>query len=220
MFKIEKMIRDVYSKIFGIYDIENLIDREVEDNWKILDAGCGRFSSLRNIKKGCYKVGLDFYEPYINESKKNLIHDEYVLGDIRKMPFSSNSFDCVASIDVLEHLEKIDGLKMIKEMERVATKKIILTTPNGFLPTYAGPKDNPEESHLSGWTSEELKKLGFKVYGSGGLKILWTIKNGQATGKIRIPILSGLLINLSEFIAYHFPSLAFQLYFFKNLDKK
>ena len=42
-------------------------------------------------------------------------------------------------------------------MERVAREKIILTTPNGFLPTYAGPRDNPEEKHLSGWTYDELK---------------------------------------------------------------
>jgi len=49
-------------------------------------------------------------------------------------------------------------------MERVAKRNIILTTPNGFLRTSAGPEDNPEETHLYGYTVNELKKIGFKVY--------------------------------------------------------
>lgn len=220
MSKFKKFIRNIYFKLFGAYRLTSLIDKEVQDNWTILDAGCGRSSLLKKIKKGIYRVGLDIYKPYILESKKQLIHDDYILGDVRALPFQSNSFDCIMAIEVLEHLERSDGLKMIEEMERVAKKKIILTTPNGFLPTHAGPKDNPKESHLSGWKCDELRKLGFKLYGLNGLKKLWTVRHGQAIIKLRLPILSILLVDISEFFVYYYPSLAFQFFFVKDLNNK
>jgi len=212
---MKEFFYNIYFKFFTLSPL--LISREIKNEWTILDVGCGRSSILRLVKKGSYRVGLDFYEPYILESEKSSIHDKYVLGDARVLPFKSNHFDCAVANGVLEHLEKQDGLKMIREMERVAKKKIILTTPNGFLPAYAGPEDNPEERHLSGWTIDELKKLGFKVRGSCGLKTLWTIRNGQAVLKFKPKILSVLLLGITELFVYHFPSLAFELFFVKDL---
>src|SRR3989339_251044 len=49
--------------------------------------------------------------------------------------------------------------------KRVNRITIILTTPTGFLPPYAGQEANPSESHLSGWSVRELKKLGFRTRG-------------------------------------------------------
>lgn len=211
-------LKRIYRKLFGAYRLSSLLSREIEDEWRILDVGCGRFSSLQNLKKDCYKVGLDIYPPYIDKSKKLLVHDRYVVGDARNLPFESDSFDCAVATEVIEHLTKEDGLKMIREMERVARKKIILTTPNGFLPTYAGPDDNPRETHLCGYTAAELKKLGFRVWGFHGLKMLWTIKHGQAVVKFRLPkILSNLLISITEIFIYRYPSLAFQFFFIKDL---
>jgi len=220
MFLFKNHIKKLYLKLFGKYRLTALINKEIQDNWTILDAGCGRSSSLKDIKKGSYKIGLDIYEPYIIESKKQSIHNDYVIGDVRKLPFKSDSFDCAVSIDVLEHLNKEDGLEMIKEMKRVAKRKIILTTPNGFLPTYAGPKDNPEERHLSGWTYDELKKLGFKVCGLNGLKMFWIVRHGRAIVRGGLPVFSSLTVDISEFFAYYYPSLAFQFFFVKNLNNK
>lgn len=166
-----------------------------------------------------YTVGLDFYEPYILKSKELSIHNEYVLGDVRGLLsiFGPKSFDCVMATEVLEHLSKDDGTMLIEQMEQVATRKIILTTPNGFLPTYAGPKDNPTETHLSGWTAKELRKLGFEVYGLNGFKGLWKIDNGQAVVRFRPRRLFLRLTQMTGALFYHIPSLAFQLFFIKNL---
>lgn len=216
---IDILYRNIYFKLFGKYKLKTLIDNEIQNNWTILDAGCGRDSPLKHIKNGSYKVGLDFYEPYIVQSKAKRIHNDYVIGDVKEMPFKDKSFDVAVSIEVLEHLDKDDGLKMIKEMERVAKRKIILTTPNGFLATYGGPKDNPREKHLSGWTYDELKKLGFKIYGLNGLKMLWTVRYGQAIIRTRLPILSDLIVDISEFFAHYHPLLAFQFFLVKDLNK-
>jgi ubiquinone/menaquinone biosynthesis C-methylase UbiE len=136
--------KKIYRKLFGAYMLSSLLSKQIEDEWTILDVGCGRTSSLKGVEKGAYRVGLDIYRPYILKIRRLSVHDDYVLGDAMALPFKSNSFDCAVATEILEHLTKHDGLRMIKEIERVVKKKILMTTPNGFLPTYAGPDDNPE----------------------------------------------------------------------------
>jgi len=126
----------------------------------------------------------------------------------------------VLATEVLEHLSKDDGKIMLEQMEKIARKKIILTTPNGFLPTYAGPDDNPTETHLSGWTVNELRKLGFKVYGLNGLKALWKVEQGQAVIKFKPRRVFTILVEISELFVYVHPSLAFQFFLVKDLKNK
>lgn len=199
--------------------LSQLLSKEIDNTWTILDIGCGRLSPLKTVEKGSYRVGLDNYEPYIRKSKKLSIHNKYVKGDVRNLPFKSNSFDCVIATEVIEHLNKHDGLEMIQEMERVAKKKIILTTPNGFLQTYAGPEDNPKETHLCGYSINELKNLGFGVKGINGLKYLWTIRQGRAMLRFRLKIFT-LLKDITEVFVYHYPILAFQFFFVKKKYNK
>jgi len=58
--------------------------------------------------------------------------------------------------------------------------------------------------------------MGFKVYGLNGLKVLWTIRNGRAALRFRTYI---LFVYLSGVFVYYFPQFAFQLFFFKNVNK-
>lgn len=220
MENLKDLLEKIYHKTFGRNNLFSLLRREIEDGWTILDVGCGHHSSLIGIKKGSLKVGLDHYEPYISKSRSQSVHDFYVLGDARELPFEANSFDCALATEVLEHLDKQEGSKMIKEMERVAKKKILLTTPNGFLPTYPGPNDNPDEAHLSGWTVDDVKDLGFKVYGISGLKALWKVESGQAVIRFKPRKVFGRLVEITELFVYYYPSLAFQLFLVKNIGEK
>jgi len=181
----------------------------------MLDVGCGRASPLGSTDINLDRVGLDFYRPYISKSRESSIHNDYVLGDVRQLPFRPKSFDCALATEVLEHLTKQDGTTMIKQMEEVAGK-IVLTTPNGFLPTYPGPQDNPDEKHLCGWTVSELTELGFKVYGLGGWRQLWKIDAGQACIRFRPRKVFTLLASLTELFVYRRPSLAFSLFCVKG----
>ena len=215
---LKPLLRKTYHKLFGKYTLSFLLSRQIEDEWTILDVGCGRISSLTGVEKGAYRVGLDIYEPYILKVRGLSTHHAYVLGDGRVLPFKSKSFDCAVATEILEHLDIHDGLRMIKEIERVVKRKILMTTPNGFLPTYAGPDDNPEETHVCGYSVDRLKDLGFRVWGFHGSRTLWMIKDGQAVvrfGSTRI--LSDLFISITELFVYHVPSLAFQLFFMKDL---
>jgi len=193
-----------------IFKLIPFLRKELNNARVILDVGCGPSSPLRLAARNSYIVGLDYFTPYIKVSKKKAIHNDYVLADARYLPFRSKSFNCAIAMEVIEHMDKCGGIKMIEEMKGVA-KKIILTTPNGFLPLYADPQSlNPEERHISGWVVSDFKKLRFKVFGLGGLRIFWRAEKGKLT--LKPPkILSTYLYKLSEPFTYYLSSLAFRL---------
>lgn len=207
------MYLKVYSNLF--FTLAFFISKEMHNNQGVLDIGCGKASPLRMITKSSSSVGLDLYRSYILKCKALSIHDDYVLGDAKKLPFKNQSMDLALSVEVIEHLKKRDGLEIIEEMQRVVRKKIILTTPNGYLPAYAGSDDNPVERHESGWIRDDLEKLGFRVHGLNGMRCLWKIKQGQA---VLLTWLFMPFILLTEAIVYRaLPSQAFQLFCVKNL---
>lgn len=219
-----ELLRRVYQYFLSPKPLISLIEEQLTDNSSVLDVGCGKNSLLRSINNPLYKAGIDFYTPYISKSKSMSIHNSYMIGNVIDLPIKPKSFDCAISIEVIEHLSKADGLKMISAMESVAKKRIILTTPNGFLELPPGPEDNPAEKHISGWTLEELKKLGFKVYGFNGFKILYHCKeaiadNPKTIFSFFIKIIITILKRFNK-IVYYFPSLAFQLFFFKDIKNQ
>jgi len=194
--------------------------RILDGSKMILDVGCGQASPLRFVEDS-YKVGLDHFRPYILKSKSAAIHNAYVLADASHLPFRSKSFDCAVAIEVIEHLGKQDGLRMIKQMEDVTQRKILLTTPNGFFNALAGPDAlNPEEKHISGWFVSEFRKLGFKVYGLNGFKLLYKAAPGKVVLKFRPQALFAFLASISCLFVYFFPSLAFQLFSIKICSAK
>jgi len=210
-------LKKTYQTIFGAYGLSSLLSKEIDNNWTILDAGCGRTSALQGVNKGSYSVGLDSYKPYLIKIRGLSVHNACVLGDVRALPFKFNSFDCVVATEILEHISKRDGLKMLAEIERVAKNKILMTTPNGFLSTYAGPDDNPDETHLCGYDVNELVNLGFRVYGYHGLKACWTVQQGQAVIRFRPRWLFTIFMDITELFVFYYPSKAFQLFITKDI---
>jgi 2-polyprenyl-3-methyl-5-hydroxy-6-metoxy-1,4-benzoquinol methylase len=102
-----------YKKVFPDFHTSLLV-KELRGCYSILDLGCGK-SSVVKFVNATYKVGVDLFKPYIKESRKNKIHHEYVLGDITKLEIKPKSFDAVIALDVIEHLNKKDGLNLIKK---------------------------------------------------------------------------------------------------------
>jgi len=50
----------------------------------ILDVGCGKGVSMKfiNRHKRFFAVGVDTFKPYIEQGKKEGIHEDYILGDV------------------------------------------------------------------------------------------------------------------------------------------
>ena len=212
----------VISRVF--HTLVYCLKRELKDCHSVLDLGCGPDSPIKycNVK---YSVGVDAFKPYIEKSRKKKIHSKYILGDITKLSFAPKSFDAAILIDVLKHLEKEVGAEVLEKAEKWAREKVIISTPNGYLPQKS-IDENPFQAHQSGWKVEELEKLGYKAYGMAGWKFLRrenvsekVNQEGDIFSTIRFRPKSFWLIvsELTQLITYYFPKLAFEVFYVKNL---
>jgi SAM-dependent methyltransferase len=208
-------VRKAYRMVKGKSYILSLKERLV--GYKtVLDIGCGKSSPIGSFSKSFYSVGIDIFKPAILRSKKAGTHDDYVLAEINHLCFRPESFEAVLALDVLEHLKKADGYRLIENMEKIARYAIVVFTPNGFVHQLEYDR-NPYQIHLSGWTLIELRRIGFQVNGINGLKFL---RKEKAELRFRPKILFNLFSDISQKLAYHFPNLAFQLLCVKKLHIK
>jgi 2-polyprenyl-3-methyl-5-hydroxy-6-metoxy-1,4-benzoquinol methylase len=182
----------------------------------LLDIGCGPSSPIKNLSsKFKQTVGVDCYEPCILQSRSLRIHDEYKIMNALEVGeyFKAKSFDCVLASNLIEHLSKKDGLKVILMMERIAKKKVIISTPNGFI-AQDGYDVNPYEVHLSGWEVDEMEKMDFRVIGMNGWKLL---RGEVAAIKWRPSAFWESVSLLTQMVTTNHPKYAFQLLCIKDL---
>lgn len=192
-----------------------ILSRQLSHVESVLDVGCGACSPLRKIPKTFHSVGIDIFQESITRSKSMHIHDAYIRSDVTKIHkiFRRKSFDAVIALDLIEHLTKKDGEKLLVAMEAIARKKVIVMTPNGFYKQepYEG---NKYQIHKSGWSVEDFRSRGFAVYGIRGVQ--W-IRGEYATIRLKPWFLWGLIATLSEQLTMFFPNIAYQLFAVKNL---
>ena len=111
----------------------NFIKKLMNNYSKHLDFGCssGTFIWILNTKKE--SIGVDISKSQISYAKskyKKKNNKFYSTG--LPLPFKNNTFDVVTILEVIEHCNKIDNTKIIKEIYRVLKPGgiLIATTPN------------------------------------------------------------------------------------------
>ena len=140
---------------------------------KVLDVGCGRGALgglLRAFRDPKRIVGIDVFQPYIDRCKLTDNYDYILQHDLELgLPsFPKKFFDNVFCLSVIEHLEKENALKLIKDMFKVG-KRVIVTTETNYHPQI-NLDNNEHQKHISNITIRDLRKLGFKVRGINSLK--------------------------------------------------
>ena len=211
-----KSLRDIVGRIYHtvLPPWLSYLGRELRGCETVLDLGCGRNSTLQYVSVP-YSLGIEIFEPYLEESRKRRIHTDYICADINDIEFRENSFDAVLAIELIEHLTKEDGLRLIKKMERWARVKVIIVTPNSFLPQDEYD-DNFRQIHLSGWNVREFNGLGYNVYGKGGWKIL---KREKAELRFKPELFWRIVSDITQKLTRFVPRYAFQLFCVKQLDE-
>lgn len=185
----------------------------------LLDVGCGDNSVVQFFNNKLIKsIGVDIYSPALKKSKTKKIHNEYRHTNVLNIShiFPARSFDCVLSIDVLEHLKKNDAVSLLKKMELIAKKFVIIKTTNGYI--YQGKTNgNVYQIHKCGFATTELKKMGYSVLGMDGPKIL---RGEFAKIKYHPSILFIIIANLLDPLFRILPSYSYNLLAYKVLTNK
>jgi len=146
---------------------------------------------MRSEKHGdeAYLIGLDLEKKCLSFCKRFNVYDDLILAEASCLPFRSKSIDVILASEVIEHLPREREVKFLKEIEDICRKRIIITTPNGFLKQAEELIENsPLQKHKSGWSVKDFKRHGYRVHGLG----------------LRAPI----LILMPNPIAYRFPRVA------------
>ena len=90
----------------------------------LLDVGCnwGRWTTAA-ARAGYRVTGIDPKEKAIAAARRVAaqlgVTAEFVVGDVRQLPFHDDSFDAVFSYSVLQHLSKADARAAVAEIGRV-----------------------------------------------------------------------------------------------------
>jgi hypothetical protein len=211
----------------GISTTASLLKRYLKPEGRVLELGCGRDSTVLRIYPHINYVGVDAHLPYLqilasspdfSASNAELIHSVFA-----DLTFDEDEFTQIVLIDVLEHLEYHDGEKLLRQLEYWCSDSIILKTTNGFVPQ--GEMDgNAYQSHLSGWTVDDLLSRGFEVYGLSGWKWLrrdlsldtWTDDLSMSM-RFRPRSLWLFLAGISQLFTSNRPRSAFELFAVKEL---
>ena len=147
-----------------------ILDQWIPRNVSVLDVGCGGNSPVALL--GCkYLYGVDGFLGSVvacrsTDSYLEVYHDE-LLNFVRTKPASS--FDVVVALDVIEHFIKPLSEELVFHLKRIAAHRVVLATPNGFLPQ--APTDNPFQEHKCGWSVRDLRTQGFSCQGLYGCKV-------------------------------------------------
>lgn len=140
---------------------DNLIGKYLGDVRTVLDVGCGQgfYRSYRKYET----TGVDIYEDDLGKAKKLGNYKTLIHGDVRELSFGAKSFDAVTALEIIEHLKKEEGWKLLDSIETIARKRVIVSTPwgNDLLPK---DKWNPFMEHQSGWFPKEFTERGYKIY--------------------------------------------------------
>jgi len=184
----------------------------------VLDLGCGRGDVLAQagVLSSSTVSGVDGHEPSLAAAKKagySRVTNSDVMSYLADQ--EAASVDVIIALDVIEHFIKATGFNLIGEATRVARHKVIFMTPNGF--QYQAPApDNPFQEHLSGWTPQEFRDLGFTRF--TGINGLRPLRGEYSSPRIKPAKLGLLLSGATNSYVRTRPHRAFQFIAVKDLQ--
>lgn len=138
---------------------------------KILDLGCGEGTRLVNLTTKGERFGVDISDYAIKKARKKYPEVRFIKTNIERLPFSSNFFDLVYSMFVIEHVANPE--KVLREAVRVLKNggTFIIGAPNYGAPNRRSPNSSknklvkliksfyqkPSKNSL-GWTKVKPRK--------------------------------------------------------------
>lgn len=179
-----------------------IILRAIGSPKTIVDLGCGEGDFMESISKGKKWdiFGIELYNKSIVQAKRRKIYKKVIKGDVTNLPKNlyKKRCDVVIASQIIEHLDKKTGKKVIKDWERLANKRVVIGTTVGFIPYHRieqkEKETNPLQTHRSGWSPREFRSRGYKVRGQG-IRLIYG-QNGIARKS------SPSLLPVCEIIAY------------------
>lgn len=135
----------------------------------ILDVGCGfglwgflcrEYLDVmeERVQPEAWRIridGIELFEPYI-QTHQRALYTNVTIGDIRDLAPKVNQYELIIAGDVIEHLDKEDGERVIEQLYEKATRALLVNIPLGDGWDHPERHGNPGELHRSQWTPEDF----------------------------------------------------------------
>lgn len=191
----------------------------------ILDLGCedGRLLTLLSDGRKWQVTGIDIFQKNVNAAAKKKIFIKAIKGDVvkiaKQLAKKGEKFDVVFCSQVIEHIDRKEGEELLSIVDKLAKKKIIMGTPRGFMEQpHAFLGDNPHQVHKSGWSEEDFRKRGYKVFGIG-FGPVWSEEGLGRTYSKPVAFVASIISYTFSPVVYYFPFLAAGILCFKEIKK-
>lgn len=145
------------------------VEKTVKETEVVADVGCGivpmnYFRPKLHLMVEPWQEYTDILAYRHSGDKSVIIIRAGALEALHQL--GDKSVDSIFLLDVIEHLEKEEGRKIIIESERVAREQIMIFTPLGFMPQHMensqadgwGLNGSTVQEHLSGWEPEDFSE--------------------------------------------------------------
>ena len=139
----------------------------LEDARVVVDIGPG--IRPQTILSPATHICVEPFEPYVEKLREQVGDDpRFVFLNAtwqRVLPLMPDrSVDSVVALDLIEHLRRAEGERLLKHLVRVARQQAVVFTPLGFYPqSYRrgetdrwGMKGGRWQTHRSGWTPDDF----------------------------------------------------------------
>jgi hypothetical protein len=176
---IKKVLMRFFPSQFEVLELTLLSIRKISNKQqiKILDLGAGpaQYYEKLFLESAPVLIKVDLMDAFPFEGKPDTAPNVsiervkgVVPGDLSDI--QTNSYDLVVAFDLIEHLSRDEGYRLLYEIDRIAQHASLIFTPNGFVWQPPTP-NNSFDAHLSGWTPAEFRSLGWKkIKGHVGAK--------------------------------------------------
>jgi hypothetical protein len=127
----------------------------------VLDVGAG--IRPMNWYKPSHHICIEPYDRYVDRLRAAgyFVFQETALYALKRL----DTFDAVYLLDVIEHMEKDEGLEVVSLAKEKAHQQVVIFTPWGFMEQEEdawGLGGDYWQKHRSGWLPEDLP--GFECY--------------------------------------------------------
>ena len=120
-------------------------------------------SQGRQRDRSEWKVRIDGIEGFAGylTPVHSYSYNNIMIGDARELlaTVPDGHYELVIAIDILEHLDKQDGIAFLKQLRRICTRAALVSTPKDFI--HQEVDANPFENHRSHWSLTELQACNF-----------------------------------------------------------
>lgn len=146
----------------------SIVRNELGGTGSVLDIGCGNGAPMYILAKGSSLriTGVEIFAPSARQARETGVYTKVIQRDARFLNSPKKSFDKTISMFVLEHLKKKNGISLLKKMEEIARKKVIVVIPMGECEQHEY-EGNVHQEHLSQWYAKDFLRRGYRVIGQG-----------------------------------------------------